>query len=132
MKLTPDSVTPTVAHANDRRRLAQRVLDAHRGIDDSSLLAFVSGSVADGLADARSDIDLCIAWDELPDPDQLRQACRAAGGSPWVQASGESPGTQPAVLFQGFCKQPVAVLLRMLETMAAGIQERAHGRDKTG
>ena len=121
MKLTPDSVTPSVAHAQDRRRLAQRVLDAHRGIDDSSLLAFVSGSVADGLADARSDIDLCIAWDELPDPDRLQQACRAVGGSPWVLASGEPPGTRVAFQADGIEVQLIYVtheaLLRQLDAL---------------
>lgn len=101
MKLTPDSVTPSVAHANDRRRLAQRVLDAHRGIDDSSLLAFVSGSVVDGLADARSDIDLCIAWNDPPPLEQLQQACRAAGGSPWAPGAVEPAGAPVAFQADG-------------------------------
>jgi hypothetical protein len=89
MKVTFDSAAPAVAHGCVRQRLAQRVADAHRGIDDSTLLAFVSGSVVDGLADALSDVDMSVVMAELPSREQLEQACRAAGGEPWFWTSGD-------------------------------------------
>ena len=76
--LNPASSLPGFSHGSERRRLAQRVADAHRGLDDSSLLAFVSGSVVDGLADARSDVDMSIVMRELPPRDELEAACRRA------------------------------------------------------
>ena len=48
MRIPPDGQGPSFLHTRDRRRIAQRVADAHRGLDDSSLLSFVSGSVVDG------------------------------------------------------------------------------------
>ncbi|MBK7061055.1 MAG: hypothetical protein IPH51_11305 [Rubrivivax sp.] len=89
MKHTPGSAAPSFAASNERRRLAQRVADAHRGIDDSTLLSFVSGSVVDGLADERSDVDISIAMTELPERALLEQACQAAGASPWILTSGD-------------------------------------------
>jgi hypothetical protein len=73
-----------------RRRLAlaQRVADAHRGIDDASLMAVVSGSTVDDIADARSDVDMCIALAALPDELVLREACRRAGGE-WFWHDGD-------------------------------------------
>ena len=54
-----------MSHVSARHRLAQRVAEAHRGVDDSSLLAFVSGSVVDGLADAQSDVDMSVVFAEF-------------------------------------------------------------------
>lgn len=99
MKVTFDRDTPGVAHSWMRQRLAQRVADTHRGIDDSTLLAFVSGSVVDGLADALSDVDMSIVMAELPERERLEQACRAAGGSPWFWTSGELAEQQLVVAF---------------------------------
>lgn len=89
MKLTADAIVPSFAQSGIRHRLAQRVADAHRGIDDSTLLSFVSGSVVDGLADQSSDVDLYIVMAELPERALLEQACRSAGGQPWAMASGD-------------------------------------------
>lgn len=89
MRLTVDGPVPSVVHVGQRRRLAQRLLDAHRGIDDGSLLAFLSGSVVDGLADELSDIDMSIVFDALPGRDRLEAACAAAGGTPWFWTSGD-------------------------------------------
>lgn len=93
----PGSSVPGFSHGSERRRLAQRVADAHRGLDDSSLLAFVSGSVVDGLADARSDVDMSIVMGELPPRGVLEAACQRAGGEPWFWTSGDL-GTQQAVV----------------------------------
>ena len=71
-----------------RRELARRVADAHRGIDDASLLAYVSGSVVEDLADARSDVDLSVVLRALPDEAVLRAACARAGGEPWFWSAG--------------------------------------------
>lgn len=99
MKQTVDSAPAELTHAIERRRLAQRVCDAHRGLDDSTLLAFVSGSVADGTADARSDVDLSVVVDELPAAAVLEGACRRAGGSPWLWAQADESGQQRVVAF---------------------------------
>ena len=66
-----------------RVAIAQRVADAHRGIDDASLLSFVSGSTVEGLADERSDVDMSVVLAALPDEAVLREACRRAGGGEW-------------------------------------------------
>lgn len=95
----PGSSVPGFSHGSERRRLAQRVADAHRGLDDSSLLAFVSGSVVDGLADARSDVDMSIVLGELPSQDVLEAACRRAGGEPWFWTSGDLGAQQAVVAF---------------------------------
>ena len=67
-----------------RVAIAQRVADAHCGIDDASLLSLVSGSTVEGLADERSDVDMSVALAALPDEDVLREACRRAGGGEWI------------------------------------------------
>ncbi len=95
----PGSSVPGFSHGSERRRLAQRVADAHRGLDDSSLLAFVSGSVVDGLADARSDVDMSIVLGELPPPELLEAACRRAGGEPWFWTSGDLNAHHAVVAF---------------------------------
>lgn len=97
--LNPASSLPGFSHGSERRRLAQRVADAHRGLDDSSLLAFVSGSVVDGLADARSDVDMSIVMRELPPRDELEAACRRAGGGPWFWTAGDLAAQQAVVAF---------------------------------
>lgn len=81
----PDT-TPASAieRSNLRRTIARRVADAHRGIDDASLLALVSGSVVEDIADAKSDIDMSVVFASLPDAARLQAACTAGGGSPWV------------------------------------------------
>lgn len=81
-----------------RVALAQRVADAHRGIDDGSLLSFVSGSTVDGLADARSDVDMSVFFATLPDEAVLRAACRKLG-SQWFWQQGNT-GEGLVVAFQ--------------------------------
>lgn len=71
-----------------RVAIAQRVADAHRGIDDASLLSFVSGSTVDEVADALSDVDMSVIFDALPDETRLRQACRQVGGD-WFWQQGD-------------------------------------------
>lgn len=97
--LNPNSSVPGFSHGSERRRLAQRVADAHRGLDDSSLLAFVSGSVVVGLADARSDVDMSIVLRELPPRADLEAACARAGGEPWFLTSGDLAAQQAVVAF---------------------------------
>lgn len=99
MRVTADDSGPSVAQAGLRRQLAQRVLDAHRGIDDSTLLSFVSGSVVDGLADARSDIDMSLVLEALPGRERLEACCLAAGGTPWFWTAGELAAQQLVVAF---------------------------------
>jgi hypothetical protein len=70
-----------------RVAIAQRVADAHRGIDDASLLSLVSGSTVDGLADARSDVDMSVVFDALPPESVLRAACETVG-EPWFWTAG--------------------------------------------
>ena len=79
--------TTLQAGARQRVEIAQRVAHAHRGIDDASLLAFVSGSTVDDLVDERSDVDMSVVFAALPDEQRLRQACRAVG-SEWTWTIG--------------------------------------------
>ena len=77
------------AESDLRRAIAQRVADAHRplaGADE--LLAFVSGSVVDELADTRSDVDMSIVFERLPIEAELNAACQRAGGDPWFWSAG--------------------------------------------
>ena len=67
-----------------RRTIAQRVADAH-----AAPLAFVSGSVVDELADQRSDVDMSVVFDALPERDALLEACRRAGGTDWFWHAGD-------------------------------------------
>lgn len=80
---------PAEPDAEGRLRLdiAQRVADAHGGIDDASLLSFVSGSTVEGLADERSDVDMSVVFEALPEEARLRQACRRVGGE-WFWSVG--------------------------------------------
>jgi len=81
------SSTPTSAGAR-RRTLARGLADAHRALDAGDLLAYISGSVVDGLADALSDIDMGMIFDRLPAEVDLEAACVAAGATPWRWRSG--------------------------------------------
>jgi hypothetical protein len=67
--------------------IAQRVADAHRGVDDASLMSCVSGSTVDNTADARSDVDMSVVFAKLPEEAVLREACRRAGGD-WFWSAG--------------------------------------------
>lgn len=63
-----------------RREIARRVARAHAPLDEGDMLALVSGSVVEDMADARSDIDMGIVFATLPAQDALRAAC----GEPWI------------------------------------------------
>jgi len=78
------------ASESDRRRaLARRVADAHRPLAPADdLFAFVSGSVVDELADARSDVDMSVVFERLPAERELQAACERAGGQPWFWHAG--------------------------------------------
>jgi hypothetical protein len=94
----------TPSHISDARGLqhlaiAQRVADAHRGIDDASLLSFVSGSTVEGLADERSDIDMSVVFAALPEEARLREACRHVGGE-WIWQIGTLAEGGMVVAFQ--------------------------------
>jgi hypothetical protein len=99
MRITPDTDGPSFEHTRDRRRLAQRVADAHRGIDDSTLMVFLSGSVVDGVADALSDVDMSVVMAELPEAGVLERACQQTGGSPWFWSAGDLAAQQLVVAF---------------------------------
>lgn len=71
-----------------RLAIAQRVAAAHRGIDDASLLALVTGSTVDGLADERSDVDMSVVLEGLPQEARLREACRRVGDGDWFWSAG--------------------------------------------
>lgn len=73
--------------AHQRLLIAQRVADTHCGIDDASLLSFVSGSTVENLCDARSDVDMSVVFAQLPDEAVLRAACAAIGGE-WFWQDG--------------------------------------------
>jgi hypothetical protein len=74
----------TNPHSALRRAIAQRVADAH-----GAPLAFVSGSVVDELADERSDVDMSVVFDALPEREALTEACRSAGGTDWFWHAGD-------------------------------------------
>jgi hypothetical protein len=83
MKRPADPARQRLSYSKLRRQLAQRVADAHRPLGECSLLALVSGSVVEDLADARSDVDMSIVLDPLPDAAALEAACVQAGGAAW-------------------------------------------------
>ena len=90
-ELDPAGAPAAVPNASDRRRrIARRVADAHAArFGDGGLLALVSGSVADDLADDRSDVDMSVVFDAtLPAEDALQAATAAAGGGAWHWRSG--------------------------------------------
>jgi len=74
--------------SNQRRRIAQRVAEAHVARGGGSMLALVSGSVVEDIADALSDVDMSIVFEQLPDEPALREACAAAGAAPWFWQAG--------------------------------------------
>jgi hypothetical protein len=76
-----------------RLGIAQRVADAHRGIDDNSLLSFVSGSTVENLCDDLSDIDMSVVFDRRPDEAVLRSACRSVGEDWFWWQHDESDGS---------------------------------------
>lgn len=89
MRRTDDTATPRLNASDLRRAIARRVAQAHLALADPALLALVSGSVVENLADARSDVDMSVVLDHLPaDEAPLQAACSAAGGSPWFWRSG--------------------------------------------
>lgn len=67
-----------------RRAIARNVAQAHVALGGADLLALVSGSVVEDLADERSDVDMGIVFDTLPAEDALRAAC----GEPWFWQAG--------------------------------------------
>src|SRR6476620_7963685 len=83
-----------------RGTIAQRVADAHESLLPGALTAMVFGSTGDGVADARSDIDMSIVFDELPDEAELAAACRSAGGGEWTWRSGQLHEEGMAVSFR--------------------------------
>jgi hypothetical protein len=91
---------PAVAPADQRRVIAQRVAQAHEPLLPGAITAMVFGSTADGLADARSDVDMSIVFDALPDEAELAAACRRAGGGPWAWKNGTLHEEGLAVSFQ--------------------------------
>jgi hypothetical protein len=80
--------SPDPSPSNRRRAIARRVADAHRGINDASLLAFVSGSVVEDIADPKSDVDMSVVFQALPEEAVLVAACARAGGAPWSWRQG--------------------------------------------
>src|SRR5262252_6540498 len=66
-RMPHSELTDTRDHQALRRAIAQRVADAHEPLLPAALAAMVFGSTGDGIADARSDIDMSIVFDELPD-----------------------------------------------------------------
>jgi hypothetical protein len=83
-----------------RRAIAQRVADAHEPLLPGATTAMVFGSTADGPADTRSDIDMSIVFEQLPDEAELRSACHAAGGGDWTWQSGNLHEEGLAVSFR--------------------------------
>jgi hypothetical protein len=86
--LDPTMQTDLSPGALQRVQIAQRVADAHRGLDDASLLSFVSGSTVDNIVDELSDVDMSVVFDALPSRAVLEEACRRVG-SAWTWSSGE-------------------------------------------
>lgn len=74
--------------SDQRRRVARRVAEAHRGLVAGPLLSFVSGSTVENLADHRSDVDMSVALPTLPPGPVLEAACGRAGGTPWFWTAG--------------------------------------------
>jgi hypothetical protein len=71
-----------------RRSIAQRVADAHEALWPGTLTAMVFGSTVDGIADARSDVDMSIVFEQLPAEADLAAACARAGGGAWTWRNG--------------------------------------------
>jgi hypothetical protein len=73
-----------VTAADLRRAIARRVAGAHRPLAGDDMIALVSGSVVEDLADERSDVDMAIVFHALPDEVVLRAAC----GADWFWQAG--------------------------------------------
>lgn len=76
------------SRSDELRAIARRVTHAHAALGDASMLALVSGSVVEDIADLRSDVDMSISFDTLPAESVLRNACIAGGGAPWHWQAG--------------------------------------------
>ncbi|HSH91032.1 MAG TPA: hypothetical protein VK996_13690 [Ramlibacter sp.] len=101
MRIFPDTSPPQIDACNLRRGIARRVADAHAALGDPALLALVSGSVVDGTADERSDVDMSIVLSRLPDVEApLEAACAAAGGSAWFWRPGSPAEAGLVVAFR--------------------------------
>lgn len=89
------------SHTELRRRIALRVAQAHEPLLPGAVTAMVFGSTAeDGLADSRSDIDMSLVFEQLPDEAELAAACRRAGGGAWDWHSGNLHEQGLAVSFR--------------------------------
>ena len=84
MAAPPSAPTPSEL----RRHLAQRVAQAHEPLLPGAITAMVFGSTGDGVADALSDVDMSIMFEQLPDEAELAAACRSVGAGPWGWQSG--------------------------------------------
>lgn len=71
-----------------RRALARRIIDAHRGFADVSLLAFSSASAGKGGRGGAPELDLSLVLPTLPDENLLLDACARAGATPWSRREG--------------------------------------------
>jgi len=92
---------PSYPHNALRRAIAQRVADAHEPLLPGAITAMVFGSTAEhGLADTRSDIDMSIVFEQLPDEAELAAACQSAGGGAWKWQSGRLHEEGLAVSFE--------------------------------
>ena len=72
----------TNPHAAWRLKVARQVASRLAGVRDVRAIA-VAGSVARGLADAYSDVELLVLWDQLPD-DAVRHAIAADLGAEFL------------------------------------------------
>jgi hypothetical protein len=79
---------PLHAPSDRRREIARRVAMAHEPLLPGAITAMVFGSTGDRVADARSDIDMSIVFEQLPDEAELIAACSSAGGAAWDWTSG--------------------------------------------
>lgn len=97
MRIRLRAMPESAATPSDQRRaIARRVADANRALAGDALLAIVSGSVVEGLADARSDVDMAIVLAVLPAEAALRSAC----GAPWIWQLGSLAESSLVVAFQ--------------------------------
>lgn len=70
-----------------RLDIARCVANAHAALRDPSMAALVSGSTVEDLCDERSDVDMSVLFDVLPDEARLRGACQRVG-SDWFWSQG--------------------------------------------
>jgi len=91
---------PSPAPDQQRRDIARRVARAHEPLLPGAIAAMVFGSTVDGMADARSDLDMGIVFDQLPAEAELRAACANAGGGEWIWHNGDLREDGMAVGFQ--------------------------------